>query len=228
MAASSEVTQDQVQDFIFLRELAEVYLLLDHLSGRSDKSLAAAISKAGKVSIEQICQIAWPPKGTSVEQAAQAATLLMAKDFLNATAKPANGASIAFTLLVAGDDEPTAVQRSWLKRYWRSAGRSPMPAPITGDGDGPPNTPAGAGETDNSALPPVATAGNVAPTMPQGDGGADNGSDNSASRINGIWGGQPPSRMSLAKRAYPGLIRRAARFNRGPFNSEVQRGEFWR
>jgi len=184
MAASGKVTQDQVQDFIFLRELAEVYLLLDHLSGRSDKSLAAAISKAGKVSIEQICQIAWPPKGTSVEQAAQAATLLMAKDFLNATAKPANGASIAFTLLVAGDDETTPVKRRWLQGFWRSAESSQMPAPIKGDGDGPPNTASGAGESDNSALPPVGAASNVAPTMPQGDG--NNGADNSVAPINGI------------------------------------------
>jgi hypothetical protein len=45
MTASGEVTQENdwgpIQGFIFKRELAEVYLLLDHLSGRSDKSLAA-------------------------------------------------------------------------------------------------------------------------------------------------------------------------------------------
>jgi hypothetical protein len=84
MNTSGEVTQEhgpeRLQDYIFARELAEVYLLLDHLSGRSDKSLAAAIGggedHAGTIWIEKICQISWPPKGTTVEQAAQAATLL--------------------------------------------------------------------------------------------------------------------------------------------------------
>ena len=31
--------ETHIQDFIFLRELSEVYLLLDHISGRRDKSL---------------------------------------------------------------------------------------------------------------------------------------------------------------------------------------------
>jgi hypothetical protein len=87
----------RVQDFIFARELAEVYLLLDHLSGRSDKSLTAAIGDGkddtGSEWIQKICAIGWPPKGTLVEQSAQAATLLLAKDRLNAAANPANGAS---------------------------------------------------------------------------------------------------------------------------------------
>ena len=89
-----------IQHFIFARELAEVYLLLDHLSGRSDKGLADLNSDG---MITKICNIGWPPKGTDVEQAEQAAILLMARDRLNTQAKPANGASIAFTLLVAGD-----------------------------------------------------------------------------------------------------------------------------
>jgi hypothetical protein len=89
-----------IQHFIFTRELAEVYLLLDYLSGRSDRGLVE-LDKEGLIS--GICNIGWPPKGDDVEQAKQAATLLMARDRLNSQAKPANGASIAFTLLVAGD-----------------------------------------------------------------------------------------------------------------------------
>ena len=60
MVTGTEDTHErgQMQDFIFARELAEVYLLLDHLSGRSDKSLAAAIGggedKAGIEWIEKI------------------------------------------------------------------------------------------------------------------------------------------------------------------------------
>src|SRR5262249_5398197 len=85
--------RNRIQNFIFARELAEVYLLFDHLSGRSDKSLSAAFSngesETERISIEKICEIAWPPKGSRTEQAAQAALLLRAKDRLNAAAKPA-------------------------------------------------------------------------------------------------------------------------------------------
>lgn len=52
MAAGSEAAQepgaDRIQDFVFARELAEVYLLLDHLSGRADKSLTTAIAEDDK------------------------------------------------------------------------------------------------------------------------------------------------------------------------------------
>jgi hypothetical protein len=118
MVTNSEATQERggqrMQDFIFARELAEVYLLLDHLSGRSDKSLTSLMGdgeeKAGNGWIQKICEIGWEQRGTAAEQASQAVTLLLAKDRLNGAAKPANGASIAFTLLVAGDDDGPAVQ----------------------------------------------------------------------------------------------------------------------
>jgi len=96
--SSGAADSGRIQNFIFARELAEVYLLLDHLSGRSDKGLADQESL-----ITEICNIGWPPKGSDIEQAKQAVSLLKARDSLNSQAKPANGASIAFTLLVAGD-----------------------------------------------------------------------------------------------------------------------------
>ncbi len=127
---------DRIQAFIFARELAEVYLLLDYLSGRSDKGLVAAFGdgdeQAGTEKIQQICQIAWPPTGTPVEQAKQAATLMMAKDRLNTAAKPANGASIAFTLLVAGEEE--AAGRAGAE--FRSLRRWLRPPPRTGRREG--------------------------------------------------------------------------------------------
>src|SRR4051794_10890725 len=110
----------KMQAFIFARELAEVYLLLDHVSERPDKNLSKAFSDTANnpenVTIQAICEIGWPPKGSSAEQAAQAKTLLLAKDLLNAAAKPANGASIAFTVLVAGDHKEPEVQRK--RRSW--------------------------------------------------------------------------------------------------------------
>jgi hypothetical protein len=50
-------------------------------------------------------------------------------------------------------------------------------------------------------------------TLPQGSGGRPNATGSSASPLSGSWGGQPPSRLALARLAYPGLIRKAARFN---------------
>jgi len=176
------------QDFIFWRELAEVYLLLDFVSGRSDKNLTTAFTDAGPPPglpkdevpsdtkllghewIKQICKIGWPPDGSKVELDAQATTLLMAKDVLNFAAKPANGATIAFSILVAGDDEIRAEHhlqrrsriRRWLGLDRTSAHSSPE-------------------EKETNRVPAKG------------------------------WGGELPSRASLARLAYPGLVATASR-----------------
>jgi hypothetical protein len=232
VAMSGELTQvhggQRMQDFIFARELAEVYLLLDHLSGRSDKSLTSLIGdgeeKTGNGWIQKICEIGWEPKGTVAEQASQAVTLLLAKDRLNSVAKPANGASIAFTLLVTGDDDGPAVQPKYPFGLWnrlkgreRTVERPQMSARVTGAMVQPPSVPAGGSEAANSAQPPVesaSNAANAAPTIPQLSVGADNGTGDSASPPSGVWGDQSPSRLSLARQAYPGLVNRARQFNR--------------
>lgn len=116
-----------IQDF-FLRELAEVYLLLDNVSASSTKSLAGP--KTGSTAtppdpakvrdtdeivapgsdpeiaawIKTICDVGWPPDERKGAEARQAATLILAKDYLNGLAAPATGATIAFTLLVVGED----------------------------------------------------------------------------------------------------------------------------
>jgi hypothetical protein len=200
---------ERVQDFIFARELAEVYLLLDHLSGRSDKSLTAAIGDGkddtGSDWIQKICAIGWPPKGTPVEQSAQAATLLLAKDRLNAAAKPANGASIVFTLMVAGDDDVTTAQPGVFGRLrgllLRSTDSPPRPDKAT-----PSNSSDGASKGDTADAAPLDPAPASLPGG--GGGGVENGNGNSS----GILGRYPPSRISLARLAYPGLIASAGRF----------------
>lgn len=88
------------QDFIFVGELYEVYLLMDHISARSDKSLNKLEKLDGSDLVEEVCTIRWPPVGTAVQLAKQAATLLKGKDLLNNAANPASGATIAFTVLV--------------------------------------------------------------------------------------------------------------------------------
>ena len=148
---------------------------------------------------------------TPLEQAAEAEVLLIAKDSLNAAAKPANGASIAFTLLVAGDDETTTVKRHWLNWVVWPVVSTPIPAAANGDGDGPPSTPAEDGGTGNSPALSIDAASKVAPTVSPRDGIGGNGAGNSASRPSG-WGGQAPSRTSLAKLAYPGSRRQRCAF----------------
>jgi len=169
----------KMSHFIFSRELAEVYLLLDHLSGRSDKSLLAAMgdgdSKKGEEWIANICKIGWPPDGSNTQQASDAATLLLAKDRLNAAAKPANGTSIAFSVLVAGDESATA-QSSW---SWSGS----RPDDIRSNQP----TKRQAIPTDNSLADAIAPRAG--------------------------FGGEPPSRASLAMLAYPGLVGRARCFN---------------
>ena len=83
---------EKIQDFIFGRELSEIYLLLDHISGRSDKRLddsSKAVDGKEPVTVEEICQIGWPwpPQGNGVNKASQAAKLIKAKDWLNAAAR---------------------------------------------------------------------------------------------------------------------------------------------
>jgi hypothetical protein len=187
----------RMQDFIFARELAEVYLLLDHVSERADKNLAKAFGdqpdNPDRVTIQAICEIGWPPKGNTAEQAVQAKTLLLAKDLLNAAAKPANGASIAFTLLVAGDDEePAGRGRRWGRSRktvqdstgWQRGGL------LWRKKIAPEAEPA----ESSASLPPDTTGGAPLP-------GA-------------VWGALPPSRLSLSRLAYPGLVSSARRFKR--------------
>jgi hypothetical protein len=162
-----------IQDFIFVRELSEVYLLMDHLSGRWDK-------KVNEQLVSAVCEIGWPPSGTAIQQAAQAATLLSAKDKLNIAAGPANGATIAFTLLVSGEDNVDRPGRwtsalSWL---WGRVTRMLRPQNYVSD----------AGARDSGA--------DASPVSP----------------LNLRWSEDPPTRLSLARLAYPGLVSRAKSF----------------
>jgi hypothetical protein len=169
---SREPIPQHIQDFIFVRELSEVYLLIDHVSGRWDKSL----NDGGL--IKAVCEIGWPPTGTEVQQAAQAAVLLSAKDKLNYAARPASGATIAFTLLVSGEDNVDHKRKSsvWSSLWHRVFGRkkfSPRPRD----------------DVPESAAP--GERGDASPPRPP---------------VSRHWSGDPPSRLSLARLAFPGLV----------------------
>jgi hypothetical protein len=123
MAEEPEDTNVDIQDFILARELAEVYLLMDHISACQNKEIPQRIAndpvfveKGGKPWLQQICEIAWPPDQTThCEDARNAAKLIRAKDVLNKAASPATGGSIAFTLMVAGEARDPQ-SGSWWRR----------------------------------------------------------------------------------------------------------------
>jgi hypothetical protein len=93
------------------RDLNDVYLLMDYLSGRPDRCISdltmpnpADPAKPLNL-VDEVCLIRWPLKKEQTAHAAQAATLFKARDRLNQMANPANGATIAYTILVLGGGE---------------------------------------------------------------------------------------------------------------------------
>ncbi|WP_028102443.1 hypothetical protein [Pseudoduganella violaceinigra] len=154
----------RIEDFIFVRELNEVFLLLDHISGRWDKSFYNFHNHDdGEPHIDELCAIGLTPPDNDQQRVAQAVKVLCAKDRLNAVARPATGLTIAFTLLVVGEDN----QRDW--RNWLRS------AVLRGAGHGQ----ARAGHFDK------------------------------------------PTRLTLARYAFPGLVKAADRFNRRVFRIVV-------
>src|SRR3569832_2425262 len=105
--------ENPIQDFIFARELSEVYLQLDNVTTSADKPLPermAALDARGEVTtdwIQKICEIGWPPQGTAPEQAEQAASLIKIRDRLNTLTAPASSTTIANTQKKAGEDDGT-------------------------------------------------------------------------------------------------------------------------
>jgi hypothetical protein len=94
------------QVFVLERELAEVHLLLDNVSANPATTVSERTTQVGGDGelpedwLERICDITWPPHGTDIERAEDAALLIRAKDHLNRLSYPASGFTIAFTTLV--------------------------------------------------------------------------------------------------------------------------------
>jgi hypothetical protein len=108
-AAQKDLREDP-KVFILSRELSEVHLLLDHISANPDTNIAALAKEVPSEDltgdwIEEVCKISWPPTGSNVGQAKQAALLIKVKDYLNRLSKPASGSTIAFTLLVTQEED---------------------------------------------------------------------------------------------------------------------------
>ena len=114
--------QDSSEDptaFILSRARSEVHLLLDNISANPDVTIAALTALAPPKGlpedwIEQVCEITWPRRdGQSGPEdlAKQAALLIRTRDYLNGLARPASGATIAFTLMVTQDTDAKARRR---------------------------------------------------------------------------------------------------------------------
>jgi hypothetical protein len=115
-AARQRASRDP-QVFVLLRELSEVHLLLDNVSANPTSTVSerSSVKRPKELKadwIEEVCQISWPPDGSSDEKAEDAALLIRAKDHLNRLSHPASGASIAFTLLVTQGGG----RKGWLRR----------------------------------------------------------------------------------------------------------------
>jgi hypothetical protein len=118
------------------RELSEVYLLMDHIAGRQDKSLSAALAPAGTagngITLEDLCAVPWPVP--EQDRGKTLALVLTAKDRLSHAAYPATGYTIAFTYLSAsleaGAPSVGALRRaaSYLKHRLSDRGASLSPA----------------------------------------------------------------------------------------------------
>lgn len=114
--ASSETASRQVRSaveerfdqIIFLRDLYEVHLLIDFISGRTDKTLddlevsdTTDEKLKGIKVIQKITSMRYPPDPPPAKSG-NAAFLLAAKNNLTMLAQPARGLTIAFTAMFVG------------------------------------------------------------------------------------------------------------------------------
>lgn len=136
-APANEPSPGGFDELIFKRDLSEVHLLLDFISGRPDVQIGylgevnfpdreggnGAVLSAYQV-IKRICEMRYPPptSESTPDKADNSALLLSVKDKLNAIAYPACGVTIAYTyLFLAETDRAARPSRSILNPQTRGA-----------------------------------------------------------------------------------------------------------
>lgn len=108
---------DNFDELIFKRELNEVYLLLDYISGRPDAhiwNLDVDVPVEQNPDIKEtpfnlylrISTMRYPPERSATIKAYDATILLYVKDRLNSIAAPARGSTIAYTYIYLAEDNP--------------------------------------------------------------------------------------------------------------------------
>jgi hypothetical protein len=111
-APSAEQRPDD--ELNFKRDVNEGFLLIDYVSGRSEKSLKdldidklEIPGKQPPATSSQVwrkfCEIRYPPTPETGIKAENAAFVLEMKDRLNALARPARGITIAYTAIFVGN-----------------------------------------------------------------------------------------------------------------------------
>jgi hypothetical protein len=121
----NQTHQDMIDAVLFKRNLDEVFLLLDFISGRPEKRLSnlrvpdlmgGPDLRAQQV-VTQLASIRYPapPGRPPSERAADASFLLLAKDCLATLAYPARGLTIAYTALFARTEVGSATGHFWTK-----------------------------------------------------------------------------------------------------------------
>jgi len=118
----SDSNRPQLYKLIFDQNLDEVHLLIDFISGRSNRSLASLTVPGPQTSsdamtsreiIQAIANMCFPPKGSDAVNAENAALLLLAKDVLSQLAEPATGLTIAYTAMFVDAEVKTCPNRIW-------------------------------------------------------------------------------------------------------------------
>ncbi|MEX3936332.1 hypothetical protein AB4Y32_31875 [Paraburkholderia phymatum] len=105
---SGEKASSSFDELIFKRELNEVHLLLDFISGRPEVHIGSIDLKMPKPgypnetlntfeTITYVCKLRYPPDSNVSNRAADAALVTLVKDKLSSLAYPARGATIAYT-----------------------------------------------------------------------------------------------------------------------------------
>lgn len=192
-------SEQLLDELIFKQDLNEVHLLIDFVSGRSDRSLSTLAmpnphkdqqypndTLSASEIVMRIAQMRYPPnKDDAVVNSQNAAILLMAKDRLSTLASPARGLTIAYTAMFIGAEGSWAgvVGSSPQRRWWTSRRAQP----------------------EGGGSVPGERAARLGPENP--------GPVTSGHR----WAGPPESRDSridLASQTVPGLQRNAWRFRK--------------
>jgi hypothetical protein len=124
-AEPGQTHQDMIDAVLFKRNLDEVFLLLDFISGRPEKQLSTlkvpdltgGPDLAAQQVVTQLAGIRYPapPGRPASERAADASFLLLAKDRLAALAYPARGLTIAYTALFARTEVGGTTEHFWTR-----------------------------------------------------------------------------------------------------------------
>jgi hypothetical protein len=128
-----------IDELIFRQYLDEVHLLMDFVSGRSDRSLTSLAmpnpttpgdTMTSGAIVQAISEMRYPPGADSAINARNAAILLMAKDRLSALADPARGLTIAYTTMFVDAESGRSIW-SMVWRWWlrQSGSRRRAPRP---------------------------------------------------------------------------------------------------